>query len=552
MSERSRRTSTHQNTSTETDSSVASSSGASNAQVAESARTSEGTAAGLANYQASLGQWLGGELYGAVAKHLTLEAMSGHANTALKSVLDSMAGSLTNLDPNADAKSIEQFSAALQKEFGTVAGDWLQENGAGLSADLADWVDANPKLIVTAALLAAAGAYLSNASIPELSHAFKLGEFKAELGAKLGKLRDISLQQVSLELSHATAPLVASVNVAPSGAAVSGEFGASFGGAQRQIYTSGEFTGDNLDVLNVGGIFTAGNTKVDAEHEVSQGNQQRTTINLETQDGNITRINNFEYNSASETLTVKNILRAVDGNDTTTFESVSSSDGSSSETTSLARDLGGGLSGTLSLTEAARRMGAGNSYEISEEQKVALGLNYDSSDLDAAMSVNSSTSGSHSIAGNVDYKNGQGWEMGSDARIEFGNTDKIEAGAYFGFRNPDEFQTYMARYRFTDDVSQTHDLNLMVEEQFGPIYTRLQQNVAVGLTGTNWQTTAQGAYFVNENVALIGGAQYTGNSHGESSIAPQLGAQIHGVPLVVTHDFETNTTTVGLTFKFGR
>ena len=53
-------------------------------------------------------------------------------------------------------------------------------------------------------------------------------------------------------------------------------------------------------------------------------------------------------------------------------------------------------------------------------------------------------------------------------------------------------------------------------------------------------------------VALIGGAQYTGNSSGQNSLAPQLGAQIHGVPLVVTHDFETNTTTLGVTFKFGR
>ena len=74
----------------------------------------------------------------------------------------------------------------------------------------------------------------------------------------------------------------------------------------------------------------------------------------------------------------------------------------------------------------------------------------------------------------------------------------------------------------------------------------------MGLTGTSWTTTAQGAYFFNDNFALIGGAQYSGNNAGDESIAPQIGAQVYGVPLVVTHDFDTQTTTVGFTFKFGR
>ena len=39
------------------------SSGRSNAQQADASRTSKGTAEGLANYQAALGQWLGQELY---------------------------------------------------------------------------------------------------------------------------------------------------------------------------------------------------------------------------------------------------------------------------------------------------------------------------------------------------------------------------------------------------------------------------------------------------------------------------------------------------------
>ena len=548
MSEQSHRTSSHQSPSTEVSQSVPTVRGASNARVAESTRTAEGTAAGLANYQASLGQWLGTELYGAVAKHLTLDAMAGHANSALKRALTAAVGSL-DLANNPEA--LENFKTALEQEFGTVAADWVKENGAGFCADLADWVDANPELIVTAALLAAAGAYLANAPIPELSHAFKMGEYKAELAAKLGTLRDISLEQVSLQLSHATAPLVASVKVTPGGDAVKTEVGASLGNAERKIYTSGEFEGEDLNVLKVGGVFTAGNTAVSGEYNASKESQQ-SSINIETQDGKVTRTNNISYDSSTDVLTVKKILREIDGSNSTTVERINSSDGSSSDSISLARDLGPGLSGTLSLTEAAKRMGVGSSYDLTTEQKASIGLNYDSNDLDTAMNFSTSSTGNHSASGSIDYKPRKGWEMGADASVTFGQQDTLEAGAYFGFRNPNEFQTYMAKYRFKDDTSQTHDLDLTIEERFGPVYTRLQQNVAVGLTGTSWSTTAQGAYFINDNIALIGGAQYTGSNTGDHSLAPQIGAQVYGVPLVVTHDFDSNTTTVGITFKFGR
>ena len=56
---------------------------------------------------------------------------------------------------------------------------------------------------------------------------------------------------------------------------------------------------------------------------------------------------------------------------------------------------------------------------------------------------------------------------------------------------------------------------------------------------------------VPQSHKVIGGAQYKKSSNGQESFAPQIGAQINGVPLVVTHDFETQTTTVGLTFRFG-
>ena len=53
------------------------------------------------------------------------------------------------------------------------------------------------------------------------------------------------------------------------------------------------------------------------------------------------------------------------------------------------------------------------------------------------------------------------------------------------------------------------------------------------------------------NVALIGQAEYTGNSHGEHNVIPGIGVQVGDVPLVVTHDTKTGSTGVMVTLKFG-
>ena len=90
-----------------------------------------------------------------------------------------------------------KYSAAFKESFGTAASEWLKEDGAGLAAGLAGWVDANPELIVTAALLAAAGAIIANASLPELSASLGIGnDLRLKLGAKLGAIRDVLCRSV--------------------------------------------------------------------------------------------------------------------------------------------------------------------------------------------------------------------------------------------------------------------------------------------------------------------------------------------------------------------
>jgi len=552
MSTQSRQqTPTQQSSSDQAVSETSPASQGSNGQQADSIRTADGTAKGLENYQATLGQWLGGELYGAIAPHLTLEKMAGYADKALLSAFSSLAGELEKLDIESNPGDLEKLSKAFKEAFGTAAGDWLKDDGAGLASSLAGWVDAHPRLIVTAALLAAAGAYMANATIPELSTSFGLSEdLKLKLGAKLGSLRDISLRQVSAELSHATAPLVAAIKVS-TGDSTKTEFSGSYGDEERKLTVSGEVTGQDLNLLEIQGLLQAGGGTIEGGYKQS-GGDEKINVDFTDQNGNTKHVTGVDYDPGSGTLTLRNVLTQTTDGGSNTFSSSFSSDGSNSRSLSISENLSGDLAASLTLSQAATRLGASDSYQLSEEQKASAGLNYNTSDLKAALSLSTDNNHNHSASGSVDWSNGSGLQGGGNASKSWGSNETLQVGAYFGFRNPEEFETYMVKYTFADSGSASQNFDLMLEKKLGPVYTRIQQQFNSSIGGSDWTTTAQGAYFINDNVALIGGAQYKGSSTGDSSLAPQLGAQIYGIPLVVTHDFENDATTIGVTFKFGR
>jgi hypothetical protein len=522
----------------------------SNAEVAEEARSPEGTAAGLANYQATLGQWLGEELYQAVAPHLTLKKMEGAANKALMGVFGSLMGELEKIDPANNKADIEKFSAAFKREFGGAAGDWIKEDGADMVAGVAGWVDANPELIATAALLAAAGAYLADASLPELTTTMGLGEdLKLKLGAKIGSLQNIALEQITAEISHATAPLVAAMKIDTSGETTKTEFSGSYGDVERKLTVDGQLEDSNLTMLGVQGLTTFGDKTLSGGFR-RENDTDKINVDLKTKDGNTTRITGVDYNPDSGLLTLRNVLSEKQGDASAKINSSVSSNGSRETGLALSGPVAENLMGTLSLSEGAKRLGAQDSYQLSDHYKASLGLDYDTKDLDAAFKYSTSSTNDHSADGSLDYKFGEGFETGFDATKSWGNTENHEVGAYFGFRNPDAFETYLGKYRFKSADGGSHHASLMVEQELGDIRARLTQTLNHSASSTDWSTMAQGAYAISDNVALIGQAEYTGNSLGEHHVIPGVGIQVRDVPLVVTHDIQTGSTQVMVTLKF--
>ena len=80
----------------------------------------------------------------------------------------------------------------------------------------------------------------------------------------------------------------------------------------------------------------------------------------------------------------------------------------------------------------------------------------------------------------------------------------------------------MTRYRFKSGDESVHELDLLIEDKFGPIYTWLQQQVVLG--AGHEAKPRSGRVLLQRQLRLDRGAQYRQNDIGEIQ-APQLGAQ---------------------------
>lgn len=174
-----------------------------------------GTASGLANYESTLGKWLGSKLYAAVSDQLTLDKLAGYAESGLKGALGPLGDYIKDADADADPAQVDKAMAALKGALGKEASKFVKANGAGLQKALQGFVDASPELIVLIGLLAAAGAVAANMKIPELKAKLGITDgLDLELSAKIGKLRDITLEKIQAKLILEAGSLKATAVVA--------------------------------------------------------------------------------------------------------------------------------------------------------------------------------------------------------------------------------------------------------------------------------------------------------------------------------------------------
>lgn len=523
------------------------------ASQADKGSDAAGGDAGLANYEAALGEFLGGELYKAVAPQLSYEKLSGTAKKAVDSALEGIVGQLGSLDGvTADPKALETLGTLLKDKLDPLVDEWLAKNGAGLSASLTKWVGAHPRTIVLTALLAAAGAVLANVAIPTLKRKFSLGKgLSAEVEAKLGKIREISLQSVRAKLSYESGPLLAAVSAGHDENGTTASANVALNGDGKSLKADATFDGKGLTFAGLNGAIDTGAGELSGQVGKKRDEGTIAGVKLVSKKGKITDTKDFQYDAGSGIFSVGLGSQYADNGLTVDKQSRHNSDGSGSISQSVGyqqTEDGVTAGGYAGISHESTK----TPFGMSETDKLKFGMNYSRDDLTAKLDAAFASDGNNQLSGSVKKKSGE-TEFGGDFLLKSGDTKLFEVGAFYGFKSEKEFRSYLLDYRYKSDIDQSK-FGLLVEQELKGTYVRWQSAVTWGGQNTSkLDTTVQASRPIDSDTSWIAGAHYKKDfGTGENTLNPQIGVQYKGVPVVAEYDTRTKGVMLSITIPFGR
>lgn len=118
-----------------------------------------------------------------------------------------------------------------------------------------------------------------------------------------------------------------------------------------------------------------------------------------------------------------------------------------------------------------------------------------------------------------------GADLGGDAQLKLTDTSLYAVGGYFGFRDPRSFESYLAKYR-NPSATDTHAVDLSIEQKLGDGYGRLSQRIDLSPTGQSYETGIHGAMDINEDWKGIAGARLRLDEAGRSAPSPRWGSRL--------------------------
>lgn len=503
---------------------------------------------GLANYEAVLGEFLGKKLHAAIADLLTYEKLSGPARKAVTSALGAMAGQLGKIEGvEADPAALENLGTMMDAAAAPHIEKLLEKYGPALTGKLASWTGAHPRTVIAVALLAAAGAVLANAPIPELAKQFKLGKrVTVDVEAKLGRLRQIALEKLKARISYAAGPLVASISADQDGK-VDGGATLTLGGEGRSLKADGKVDEKGLKLVGLeGALKTDGGADIRGKATKERGKGLIGSVSVTRQDGSTTLTDDFTYDGGTGVLGLgRSALYQGDG------YSVAQSLQGKSDGTSRASMRVDAKQGDLSAYGGVSSEVSRGAYGLKESEKLEMGLAFDRDDLKAKLDLAiGSEPGASKASGSI-AKTWGNHRAGANFAAVIGDPKMLEVGAFYGFKDPNEFKSFLVEYKHKASISE-HQLSLMVEETLSDVRLRWQQKLTWGgERGGQLESKFHGAKFLNKDAALLAGVEHQYDfKTGKSSFTPQLGVQYKGLPVLVGYDMEKKAVKIGVTIPF--
>ena len=504
---------------------------------------------GLANYESSLGSLLGKPLYEAVKDNVSWDKLGPSAKSAFDSAIEALVKQLGNIDNvTADPKALDQLALLLNDKLGPHADKLMDKYGPAMTGQLAKWAGAHPRTILMIALLAAAGAVAANVDIPTLKQKLKLGNAGSlDVEAKLGKIRDISLQSIKAQLALTAAPIKAAIEI--NGAEKTGDASLTYGEDGRKLVLDGKFDQDGMKLIGLGGELNLGDNK-QIKGNVSKERDKDVvgSVELVRKDGKITRTDDFKFDANTGVLSIGSSTLYQDSAFSLQQGSRSNTDGTGSTGLNVtAQD--GNWSGNMGFSHDITK----GAYGLEESDKLSMGLAFKRTDLVARLdaSLSNKANEQSTLSGSVKQDWGKGHSAGADFKARLDDPELLELGAFYGFKDPNEFKSFLLDYRYKSATSE-NVFGMTVENTLGDIRLRWKETLKWGgQSGTSLDTSLQGAKFFNKDTAILAGFEHSKNfSTGASSFTPQVGVQYKGVPVVLGYDMERKGVKIGITIPF--
>ncbi|MBM4397258.1 MAG: hypothetical protein FJ087_16430 [Deltaproteobacteria bacterium] len=512
----------------------------------------ERKAAELKAYQDALGSLIGGKLYEVVAKEVSPDKVLKYANDAVDGLIKAAvteAGALDKMDPDGQ-KPATRLAEVLGQILDEKATAWLAtDDGKNLAQKISGYVGAHPWQVVSAILLAAASAVAANVSLPQIKQKFKIADgLDAEVKAKLGKVRDISLEAISLRLTYQAGRLKAEAGAErDKDGKITGNVGASYGDDKAMVTTAATLDDKGVAKATLGAKGTRGSTsgEVSGNYARDGGYSADAKVTYAGKEHKLAGAAHYDFktNDVSVKLSdevVKDLeyhYRAI------TFDK----DGVGTET----RDRYGDNKNYMELSTLDKgdnsKLGLGGQ---ATRGRYTLGadLTYTSKHLTDALDRQ------FTGKGRVDARLTDKLTVGGDATYDFQAGRLAEYGAYFGYRDPKEFEAFLVEYRrkMAGDVPEDR-FKLMVEHTIGDFMVRGQNETTFkGGDLSSGRASLHGAYPINKDFAIIGGVTQGYGRDRDVGTMPQVGVQVRNIPVMVGYDTNSKAWTLGITIPFGR
>ncbi len=496
------------------------------------------------SYEALLGQFLGGKLFELVTKHTTPDRIMKYASKAVDALIKAagdQVGKIQGLDDES-----RQAAGALVEVLGQILDEQAEaylasEEGQELAKKVSNYVAGHPGQVIAAILLAAAAAVAANVSLPEIAAKTSLARgVDAEVQAKLGRIRDIALESISVRVQFTSGRFKAEAGVAHEDGETTGTVGASYGDETGQVSTRATLDKDGLLSAQVGVRGQKNNVSGSAgvAWKRDAGTSADATIEVGDKKDHLSAAAKYEFDKGL--LNVRLSREVTEGFFTRSNSLVLEGGKASSEH-------------TLRYAKDGRSLEVKHTTGAAGETNTSLATRYSARDLTVALDAAFGSAG-NTVSASVEGHPKEGMIYKADATYSLSDSRFLNYGASFGFQDPKKFEGFLLEYRRNNAPQVPEDrFRATVEFTIQQMMFRVQdETVLKGGRLSSGTASAHAAYPLRKDLALIGGVTYGYGPDRTVGTMPQVGLQIKDIPVLVGYDTNSKAWTLRLTIPFGR